>query len=322
MIILKLKKGLSALFISVMILSLSSCNSNISMYINSNTGSNYKYHILTSITSTTEINNQKSTTTQDTTTDFIFSVDEVDSEGNLTLSYKYDKIKLDIDTNGAKNTIDTSSSDQSNTESAMYKSIIGKGFTTKVTKLGEVTEVNGIETLIDSMIESVYSSDDEDMKAYADEVKENLTSSFGEKSIKSLIQQATKIFPDKNVKVGTSWEIPTTVNSVVEIDTKTIYKLEKVKDNIAYISVKSEYKTDSSKPSDYMGMEMTTDITGIMSGTIKVDTRDCLISEGELTQTTKGSMSLKAPETEGGQSETVQIPVDTLSKINYSTTKM
>ena len=292
------------------------------MFINAKAGDNYKYHTLTSITSTTEINNQKNTTNQDTTTDLIFSVDNVDSEGNLSLSYKYDKIKLDIDANGVKQIIDSSSSDSSDTQSALYKSIIGKGFTTKMTKLGEVTEVNGIDKLIDSMVESMNSSNDESIKANVDEAKESLKSSFGDKTIKLIIQQSTRIFPDKNVKVGDSWEIGNTINSVVEIDTKTVYTLDKVEDKIAYISVKSEYKTDSSKPSDYMGMEMTTDITGVMLGTIKVDTRNCLLSEGDLTQTTKGTMGLKAPGTEGAQNETVEIPIDSLSKIIYSTTKM
>lgn len=319
---LRLKKVLPVFLVAAMVFSLSACNSKLGLVITAKTGDSYKYHTLTSITSSSEMQNQKTTNKQDTTTDFIVTVDNVDSEGNFTMNYKYDSIKFESDSNGSKQTFDSSSSDSTDSSTSMYKSVIGKGFTTKMTKFGEVTEVSGVDELLDSMIQTMDFGEDENKETNIEDAKENLKTSFGDEALKSIIQQSTKVFPSDNIKVGDSWDIDTSVSSIVEIDTKTTYTLDKVEKKIAYISVKSEYSTDASKPSDYMGMEMTTDISGSMTGTITVDTRNCILSNGDMTQNMSGKMSVKIPSAEGSEAQTLDIPMDSTVKITYSTTKM
>lgn len=317
---MKLKNFFTTLLIVSMVFSLSACNSGLGMYINVKSGDTYKYNTLTSITSNTEIAGKSSTANQDTTTEFKITVDNIDSEGNITMNYVYDHIKFESESDGTKQTYDSKNKTDTGDFSNVYKSVIGKGFKTKMTKYGEVIEVTGVDDLLDTMAKALNLGITDE--TYIEETKESFKSTFGDNALKSLVQQSTKIFPNISVKVGDSWIIENTINSIVEINTKTTYTLDKIENKIAHISVKSDFTTDSSKTNDYMGMAMTTDLTGKMAGTIRVDTTNGFLSEGEITQNMSGKMSVVVPSIEGSEEQTVDIPMDSTSKITYSTTKM
>jgi len=55
----------------------------------------------------------------------------VDSEGNLTVEYKYDAMKFDMDANGINESFDSKDANSDNPMAAIYNSFIGKGFTAK-----------------------------------------------------------------------------------------------------------------------------------------------------------------------------------------------
>ncbi len=319
---LRLRKVLSALLISGMVFSLSACNSNLALFINAKAGDNYKYHMLMNQTTNTETMGQKTTSKQEMTTDYTISVADVDSEGNLTLNYKYDAVKMNIEANGTKQTIDSNTTDSSDPTSGIYKSMIGKGFSTKMTKYGEVKEISGIDEMINSMVESIDTGDNEEMAAFIEQTKVSLKESFGDETIKSSIQQSTNIFPKNGVKIGDSWDVNSSIKALVPMDIKTTYTLDKVEKGIAHISLKSEYKTDNSKASDFMGMKMTTDLSGTMAGTIRVNIKNGLLSEGEITQNMSGKMSINVPASDGAAEQTIDTPMDSISTITYTTTKM
>ncbi len=319
---LRLKKVLSALLISGMVFSLSACNSNLALFINVKAGDNYKYHMLMNQTTNTETMGQKTSSKQDMTTDYTISVADVDSEGNITLNYKYDAIKVDMETNGTKQTIDSNASDSDDPTSGMYKSLIGKGFSTKMTKYGEIKEVSGIDEMINSMVESIDSGDSEEMAAIIEQTKASLKESFGDEAIKSSIQQSTNIFPKTSIKIGDSWDVNSSIKALVPMDIKTTYTLDKVENGIAYVSLKSEYKTDNSEASDFMGMKMTTDLSGTMTGTIKANIKNGFLSEGEITQNMTGKMSINVPASDGVAEQTIDMPMDSVSTVTYTTTKM
>jgi len=97
---MKSKRILVVLVATVMVFSLISCNLGLALYINAKAGESYKYHVETVQTVDVKQNGQKITTNQNIAFDFIATVNEVDSEGNLTVEYKYDAMKFDMDANG------------------------------------------------------------------------------------------------------------------------------------------------------------------------------------------------------------------------------
>ena len=107
------KRILVALIVAVMALSLSACNSGLALYVNVNVGDSYKYHIEMDQTMNVEQSGQSVETNQNMVYDFIVSVNDVDSEGNITADYKYDALKIDIESNGAKQSFDSKNANAS-----------------------------------------------------------------------------------------------------------------------------------------------------------------------------------------------------------------
>lgn len=313
------KQAASLLLATTMFFSLSACNNNVEICINVKNNDVYKYHTSTSVTSSSEISGTNVGQKQDTTTDFKVTVKGKDSKGNFIMDYMYDTIKFKSETDAQTESYDSSTSD-SNDSSNIYNNIIGKSFTAKMTKYGEITEISDNDDILDIFFESYTAgmTDEESIES----MKNSIESSYGDNALKSLIQQSTEFFPKKDIKEGDSWNIESTINSIVEIKTNTTYTLDKIEDQTAHISLQSEFSTDGLETHDYSGMDMTADLSGNMTGTIKFDTTNGFLSEGEFTQNISGEMSVVVPSTEGSEQETVAVPIDLTAKTTYSTTKM
>ncbi len=309
--------------VTLLAFSFSSCNGKLALFINAKSGDSYKYHVEVNQTTNVEYGEETSKNAQNMVTDFIITVDDVDSEGNLAMSYKYDAIRIDSESGGSKQTIDSKNADSEDPFSELYNSFIGKGFSVKMNKFGEVKEVNGVDELFDSMLASLGIDEDEDSQEFIEAMKEGLKDSYGEQALKSTIEQSTKVFPQMgNIKVGDSWTVDNSFNSITNIDIKITYTLEKVEGNIAHISVKSDIESDGSKTNNYMGMEMSADLSGKMTGIIKVNINNGFLSEGEIEQEISGKMNLMMPEIDGSEGESIELPMSFTTKATYSTTKM
>jgi len=153
-------------------------------------------------------------------------------------------------------------------------------------------------------VDSVDLGDDEGAQNLKEKIKESLGGSFSDEAMKSYVQSAV-IFPENDgMKVGIT------------------YTLDKIEGDTAYISVEADFKTDPSKPIEYMGMELVSDLSGTMTGDVKVNTKNGFLSEGEIIQQISGNMSLVIPAMEGIESQTLELPMESKVTITYSTTKM
>ncbi|MDP4091848.1 MAG: DUF6263 family protein [Bacillota bacterium] len=314
---MKIKILLTSVLIAVFVFSLSACTGgNLALYINVQKGDNYKYHVNSNTTSEVDLNGQSTKSVQKSSTDYTVSVQDVSSDGLMTLNYKFDAFKTDMEANGENQSFDSKNPDESNAMSSVYKNLIGKGFSAKMNKLGEVSEVTGIDSLLDSIMNSVDTKGNSEAKATIDQLKESLKSSFGDKAIISSIQQSSKVFPKGDVKVGDSWETTYSLNSIIAIDITTKYTLDKVDGDTAYVSLKSDYKTNPSKSMDLMGMKMKPDLSGSMTGNIKINIKNGFISSGDMKQELSGKMTVDA-----GTAGTMEMPMKITTTIDYSTVK-
>ncbi len=83
----------------------------------------------------------------------------------------------------------------------MFAGIKGKEFTMKVDEEGKVLEVSGFEQIVNGMVDSLEVAEDIRMQMRA-----SLKDQFNEQNIKDQFAQVFTIFPNKEVKVGDSWE--------------------------------------------------------------------------------------------------------------------
>lgn len=318
MIILRFKKFLVVVLSIAVILSLNACSSRHEFFINVKAGDEYKFLTETSIYANYDIYGQITSTTQNTSKEFKILVDSLDSNGNSSLKYVYDYVKLESETDGTKEVYDSSNPIE-DIYSKVYANLIGKSFNVNMTKYGKITELLGADEVIDDVVASLLPDDTDE--EYLARVKNTLYSSFGNATMRPIIQLPTNIFPEKKKKVGDSWTIESTIISVAEIDMKTTYTLDKIENNIAYISVQSEFTSDKTKTHDYQGMDMKADLTGNTTGSIKIDITNGLLSEGEINQKIKGKMIVNIPSFMGSQEETMDIPMNSTTKTTYSITQ-
>lgn len=87
-------------------------------------------------------------------------------------------------------------------------------------------------------------------------------------------------------------------------------------------AIQSDYEIDDSSPTNLMGIEMTTDLNGHLTGNIKTNIENGFIFEGEMTQILTGNMKTNMSSPDGSEIGSLKILIDSNTVITYSTTKV
>ncbi len=312
-----LKRSTLLLIIAVFILAAAGCNNKLALYINVKEGDSYKYHVVSETETEIEAEGQAMKTVQTMVSDYSVDVNSVDSNGDITMDYKYQTLKVDVDAAGVKQSYDSENPVEGDPLSGVYDGMIGKGFTVVMDKYGVIKEVGGIDELLNSIIDSIEGDgNDEELDALKEQLKGTLQQSFGDEAITSMLKPTTEIFPKEEKKVGDSWENSYDIKAIVEMNITTRYTLDKLEGDIAHISISGEFETQDSEGVNMLGIEMDTDLKGTMSGAIKINKNNGFLSEGEIEQLMEGKMSFEVPE-----QGKMEMPMKVTSKTSYSLTE-
>jgi hypothetical protein len=178
--------------------------------------------------------------------------------------------------------------------------LIGKPFNVSFTADGSVLSVSGMDTIMEDVVKAV--ADDGQI---ASQIVSALQQQFGNEPIGKSFEQSFKIYPDRKIKVGDSWETQqTVVISGMTTETKSTYTLKSLKKNVASAEVVSSMVL---KP---IGMEGT--IAGEQTGTMEIDVKTGLPLTGNITQNIKGTLT-----TQG-----VEVSMNISSQIKTSTSEI
>ncbi|MGE5798519.1 MAG: DUF6263 family protein [Ignavibacteria bacterium] len=172
-------------------------------------GKNFKYRL------TTQQNESVQLQTNDTTVQnniiqriiysISFSVDRIDKNNAAELTCNFTSVKLDADANGKK--FKYESGQTKNNEElkpySQYESITNNPFGIRISKSGDIIEVFRFEQIINKFISINGLQDSINSKQ-----KENLRLSLTEATIKPLLSQIFRKFPEKQVAKDSSWSIP------------------------------------------------------------------------------------------------------------------
>ncbi|MBL7739961.1 MAG: hypothetical protein JNK14_12150 [Chitinophagaceae bacterium] len=160
----------------------------------------------------------------------------------------------------------------------MFSGIAGKSFVMKVDQEGKVTEVSGFREIIQSMVDSV---------GIGEEMKQMMTASlndqFNDQSLKDQFAQVFTIFPNKEVKVGDSWEKSYSTGGKMAAKFNTHYTVKEMEGDIITLDSKTRIEPTEDNGSG-------ANISGDQTGIIKVDTRTGLMIAGDFDQ----KMDIKA----------------------------
>ncbi|MCY6960290.1 DUF6263 family protein [Clostridium brassicae] len=311
---MKLKKLVAASCIATMVFALSGCNKALDLSLNLKKGDKYNIHVVNDQKTSVTAENQEIKSSQVMDMNFSIDVKDVDKDKNTTVDYKYDSIKMSAESNGQKMEYDSKKNDSNNPLGAIYGGIIGKGFTVKLDKKGQVLDIKGMNELLDSLVEKIPASDQE-KKAVKDALKEN----FGDEAIKSMVKQTMNYYPQKSIKTGDTWENKYDIKAIFPMSVSNKWKLIGEKDGALNVEVQSTIAADTkNKPIDFMGLKANMKLDGDCKGTIDISKDNGLIQKGSMTQNMNGNMEILASNV---TPKNVKMPMKITSKITYETTK-
>lgn len=195
---------------------------------------------------------------------------------NTLMTFLYSNISVDADMMGQKVSLN---SDKQGGNNESLKKITNKPFSIIVDKNGDVTQVIGLDSLINAF------------------GKNNPSANFiNEESIKSSMNQFFSFYPNQPIAVGEKWNKEQTIFNNVKMKAQTTYTLEKVENSLAYITVAATISTDSVQKISFNGMEMTLSLKGNQNGQIIVDTKTGLFTTSTSQQVLDGSIGVMGQE--------------------------
>jgi Family of unknown function (DUF6263) len=200
-----------------------------------------------------------------------YSMDVTGAEGDVrTMSTTFDRIKMDMNVGGMDMNFD---SDKKNDASAdvnpiggmmnkIFGALAGRKFTMRINAEGKVESIKGFKEMAASMFDSIGLEGSE-----RDKAMEQFNKQFNEEGMKSQFERVLYIFPNKEVKIGDSWEKTTTAAGQMGGNYTSTYTVKEIEGDIVTLEEKS--KIDGTQA----GME----IKGNVKGLIVVDSKSGLV---------------------------------------------
>ena len=178
---------------------------------------------------------------------------------------------------------------------SMFGTLIDKPFTVIIAPDGSIKSVTGMKEIVDSMVGETGNDQ------MASQIGGQMKMQFNDDAMKNMLEQSFKIYPNRAVKKGDSWNLQSTTEiNNINVLSKTKYILKDVSKNTAIVLVESEI---AMKP----GESMEGNLSGTQTGTISIDPKTGMSLSGETTQIIKGVMQIQGFE--------VQLDINSKTKI-------
>lgn len=311
---MKLKKVIASFSIMAILFAFIGCSNAVDLSINLKKGDKYNLHELIEQKGNINVQGQNIDLNQVMDMNFAMEVKDVDKDKNVTMDYKYDSIKVSAESNGSKNEYDSKKPDSANPMSALYGSVIGKGFTVKLSNKGQVLEVKGTNELLNSIVDKISASAEE-----KNQIKNSLAQSFGDEAIKSMINQSMNYYPKNQVKNNDTWESKYDIKTIMPMSISNKLKLLGEKDGLLNVDVQSTVDVDTkNKPIDFMSIKTNMKLNGDCKGTVNINKETGLVAKANLTENMNGTMEMLST---NASVQNMKMPMKMTAKITYETTK-
>lgn len=140
--------------------------------------------------------------TQDNEINYYYTkeVDNVESSGIITYKVWYDSILISsqMDNKTVKYNSNVNDSMKNNPAFLQYNAVLHEPFYIRVSQTGEISDVYGLEKIHQNLFKALGDT-------LSEKDKESIKESFGEQSIKEVLQQEYQMFPSSPVDVDSSW---------------------------------------------------------------------------------------------------------------------
>jgi len=224
------------------------------------------------------------------------------SEEEVSVDYFYKEMVLNVSNPmmsikyDSKNSAD-SSSVQEKLIAGFFNSLIGKTMNVVFKPDGSVKSISGWSAILEDIQKNTASDN-----PAVQQMVNGFIQSFNEDAMKRMFEQSFKMYPDKEVNVGDSWNSDMLFTIAgMNSDIKNTYTLKSVSNDVALIEQVSDINI---KPGAGMDGEM----TGNQKGEISLNVKTGLPVSSTATQNTKGKIVAQGTE----------VLMDMTSKITFN----
>ncbi len=255
------------LFISLLLFGFNNYAQPVQLRLRLNTGQTYNYNSDMSMQMNQQINGQNIDIVMNLNGNLAFVVKEFVNDTYL-LEAAYKKLVMIMEMPQATITFSSDNPASSDPISMLFAQLIDQPFMISMSSRGEIVEVNGLEKLFQSMIDSLNLPEQQKQQ-----VRSQMQQSFGNEAFINNFQLGWIIFPEQAVSQGNSWEFTTTMTSTgVAIKVNTTHTYLGMQDGKWHIrSTSTLSKADNQEWSNFNGLKAKITVNGTQQGDILLE---------------------------------------------------
>lgn len=258
-------------------------------------GLKYLFTTNTSQSIAQEVMGNKMDIKQHTNIDYVYEVIESNEQG-MHIKTTYQDIL--IDTKTPQGNIAYDSKKQNNADSKLKNigNMVGKSFTMQVSAEGEVTKVEGMQEIVNSIGGDAAT-------------QQLLKQQFSDSAFINMMNMALNIYPNKKINIGESWQkdFNAEMAGMMQMNTQNTYTLTNLEKDNATIAIKSTINLSPLSSKGILG-NIEVNLKGTQNGTIKSDRKSGMITTSTIHQEIKGDVSAQG----------MKIPMNIISDITLT----
>lgn len=208
--------------------------------------------------------------------------------GDIDINLTYTRIKVKQDFGFQSSEYDSDSPpDYIEPSMRGYGAVVGSELGVSMGKKGRITELRGVDTMLDNMIEDLDLPD----SPAKNQLISSMRSQFGENALRQALEQITGFYPESPVNTGDKWTLEKLVSTGLPMKVVDNYELRSRKNGVADIDVSSVITSSPDSAGVQMGpVSIFYDIIGSHSGFIEVDESTGLPKRYEIDMSLSGTV--------------------------------
>ncbi|QEM12059.1 DUF6263 family protein [Mucilaginibacter rubeus] len=235
-----------------------------------------------------------------------FKVLNVDSLYYMEVNYT--KVGMNMQLPNGNVAFNSDDKDTTNIMARIMAGITNKPFTATLSKSGRIRSIENAENMITSMIDG-FKEVPADKK---EQLKTQLSQSFGSGALKSNLEMAMSVLPEVSVVKNDKWTIKNNLQGAMSAKMVSVYQLMDITPQSFVIHGNATIETDNTAGYKTVGnLPMKYNMKGTMVSDVVVDKATGWISSSKVKQNIDGAVEIKdSPQVPGG----VTFPMSVVSE--------
>lgn len=254
--------------------------------LNLTKGETYPQNMTVNSTIDQEMMGQKMQIVMDMTANIDYKVEDIQNDVYV-LNTTYKGLNIDINAGGQQMHF---TAGDTTSEGKFMNNLVGKSFTIHMKKDGTVEKIEGLDNVIDGMMDA---NDTSMSPQEQQQLMMQIKQSWGAEALTNNLKMATGSYPaDGSTEVGNTWSQTLSLPAAFNLNANIDYTLADASADVYTINGKGTF--DMNKDTTLRGAEANINLKGDMTFVYKVDTKTGWITSGTGNQNIGGEIKINA----------------------------